>query len=179
MKKRYAFSLATMLLTMPLKEISKSSEYSPKKELGVEEAIPKEFSVSENYEKVIKAIIKQESRGNPRAYNKGSKASGLMQITPIVLKEWNQFHKDEHYSQTDLFNAKINKKIGEWYIHRLFNHYLLHYEIDTTLENLTAAYNWGIGGVVKIKDAKENFDKLPKETQNYITQIKKYLEIAN
>ena len=50
------------------------------------------------------AIAQIESSGNPKAFNKKSKARGLLQITPIALADWNQMNPKQTYSEKDLFD---------------------------------------------------------------------------
>lgn len=110
----------------------------------------------------IKSI---ESSGNIFAYNKSSGARGLYQITPIVLKEYNNFHK-EKYSKQDLFKADVNEKIARWYINKRIPQMLKYYNRDLSIENILISYNAGISYVVSGK-------KLPKETKEYIRKYKK------
>ena len=56
-----------------------------------EEAIPVSMKVD------MDNIYRIESSHNPKAYNSGSKAKGLGQITPIVLKEWNNYHPNDKH----------------------------------------------------------------------------------
>lgn len=105
-----------------------------------------------NWDKLTTAIIQVESGGNPNAYNKSSGAIGLMQIIPNgALAEWNKYNTKfppyapssvdcnnaesvllmEHFQNkyrkldiSDLYNSETNIKVGEWYIQRIFNHYL-------------------------------------------------------
>ena len=111
---------------------------------------------------IIKGI---ESSGNPLAFNKKSKARGLYQITPIVLKEWGNFNPKEVYSEQQLFDADINTRIADWYMNNRIPQMLKAYKLSDTPENRLASYNAGIGYLTKKKP-------LPLETQNY---IKKYL----
>jgi hypothetical protein len=111
------------------------------------------------------SIIKQiESSGNPLAYNKSSHARGLFQITPICLKEYNNFHA-EKYNLSDLFNPIINEKIAKWYIEKRIPQMLKHFGKETSLENILISYNAGISYVVSGKP-------LPLETVNYIKKYK-------
>ncbi len=131
--------------------------------------------VKPNLDKIdYDAIIQIESAGNPRAYNKNSGARGLMQITPIVLKEWNNLHPNEKCSLNDLYNPEINKKIGIWYLeNRIKRIYLPNVGLTGSIENILAAYNWGIGNLEKNGDAVENFNTLPTETREYIGKYNK------
>lgn len=111
----------------------------------------------------IDTIIQIESSGNPNAYNKGSQARGLMQITPICLKEYNSFNRAS-FNLSDLFVPEINIKIGTWYINKRIPQMLRYYKIEDTINNRLIAYNFGIGNL-------KNGVPLPKETRDY---IKKY-----
>jgi soluble lytic murein transglycosylase-like protein len=113
----------------------------------------------------INKIIQIESNGNSLAYNIKSQARGLMQITPIVLKEYNQYNKT-NYKVGDLFNSEINIKIGKWYLEKRIPQMLKYYGKSDTIYNRLISYNAGINYVVKDL-------LLLKETINY---IKKYLE---
>ena len=87
------------------------------------------------------AIIQTESNGDYTA--KGpTNDYGLMQITPIVLKEFN-VNQSHNYGIDDLFRPEINITIGSWYLERLVNHYKLN------LYDALRAYNAGVGNVRK------------------------------
>ena len=117
----------------------------------------------------IEKVISLESSYNPLAYNKRSKARGLMQITPICLKEWNE-RRDlkKQYSLIDLWNPIVNRKIGTWYINVKIPKYLMYYKIEDTIENRLMTYNWGIGNVRKYISGK--ITTIPTETINYIAK---------
>ena len=121
----------------------------------------------------IDRIIRIESGYDNTAYNTKSKARGLMQITPIVLKEWNEFNPKEKYSKNKLFDPEVNIKIGKWYLFpRIANHYLPFYELNKDVPNILTAWDWGIGNLVNLKgNAIENLHRLPKETNNYIKEF--------
>lgn len=104
----------------------------------------------------IDSFIQIESSGNPFAENKRSGARGLMQIVPSVLKEWNHFHPNQKYELDDLFNSRINVKIGTWYLDKIKNHYLPYYGIKPSIENIIIAYNWGIGNLKKTTENRNN-----------------------
>lgn len=109
-------------------------------------------------------IYQIESSNNPKAFNKGSKARGLGQITPIVLKEWNNFHPKETHTSDDLYDSSTNKKIAHWYMNKRIPQMMKRLKIEDTTENRLIAYNAGIGRVGKI---------LPTETANYIKKYNK------
>jgi len=154
----------------------KSAEFSIEERKGnFEEVGTERFGRTMNERPVelnYDAIEQIESSGNPRAYNRNSGARGLRQITPIVLKEWNQLHPNEQYSLEDLFDARINRKIGNWYLEERIPYYLKYYGLEDNVENRLASYNWGIGNVKRIGGIRKNMDMLPRETRNYIEKYK-------
>jgi len=100
-----------------------------------------------------------ESRNNPLAYNKHSGARGIYQITPICLKDYNNYHKVK-YNLDDLFIPKINRIIASWYLEIRIPQMLKHYKKEVNIDNILWAYNAGIGKVIK--------EIKPEETKNYI-----------
>lgn len=109
-------------------------------------------------------IMMIESSGNPLAFNSGSEARGLFQITPICLKEWNNFHPSEKHTKDELFNPIINKKIACWYVKRI-KQMLRYYKKEETVDNILTCYNAGVSYVVHNK-------ALPTETKAYIAKYK-------
>ena len=115
-------------------------------------------------------FIKQiESTGDPDAFNEKSQARGLYQITPIVLKEWNNFFPKKQYKEEDLFKPEINKEIASWYVNDRIPQMLTHFKKPVDLKNVLISYNAGIDYVVSNRT-------LPKETQDY---LKKYDDLSN
>lgn len=106
-----------------------------------------------------------ESSRNINAYNKNSQARGLFQITPIVLKEYNQLNKT-NYGLQSLFNGNINYKIAKWYLECRIPQLLKYYKKEIKVKNIIWAYNAGIGNVIK--------NRLPKETKEYLLKYKKF-----
>ena len=65
-----------------------------------------------NWNKLVEAVIEVESGGNPNAMSKAG-AIGLMQITPIVLEEWNKNSPfKEPFERNDLFAYGFNITVG-------------------------------------------------------------------
>lgn len=111
------------------------------------------------------AIRHIESHGNTLAFNKGSDARGLYQITPICLKEYNNFHPGNRHTLNDLFIPSVNEKIASWYLNIRIPQLLRHFKKEVSVENILTAYNAGIGYVVK--------GIRPKETRNYIAKYER------
>ena len=128
----------------------------------------------------INIIIQIESGGNPNAYNYKTTARGLLQITEICLKDFNEcFHfADKEFINgefvlwidfiklgqkvniEELYEPSKNIIIGSWYMNIRIPQMLRAYKIPDTIDNRLWAYNAGIGNVKKgIK---------PRETKNYI-----------
>ena len=114
----------------------------------------------------IGRIVRIESKGNPLAYNRRSQARGLCQVTPICLKEYNNFHPKEKYTLDDLWNADINKKIAVWYLEVRIPQMLRHFGCEVNVRNIIICYNAGISYVVKHKALKA-------ETANYIIKYER------
>lgn len=109
----------------------------------------------------IDKIISIESAGNAKAFNRHSQARGLCQITPICLKDYNQFHKVK-YSTSDLFTPQINIQIAQWYLNVRIPQMLRHYNRTVSVRNILICYNAGIQKVIS--------GKLPDETRKYISR---------
>jgi soluble lytic murein transglycosylase-like protein len=105
-------------------------------------------------------IAQIESGGNPLAVNKQDGGRGLYQIMPILLKEYNNFHKVKYVSN-DLFNVKINTEIARWYLTKRIPQMLRYYHKEV---NIIICYNAGISYVAYNK-------RIPKITERY---LKKY-----
>ena len=119
-------------------------------------------------------IIQIESGGDPNAVSfAGAKnGRGLMQISEIVLKEYNQVNKT-NITVDSLYNPGFNKEVGTWYLLRIFNRYL---KCNGTTEDILICYNWGYGNWRKWNKAGRQWGKLPTETQNYISKYKRIVD---
>lgn len=136
------------------------------------------------------AIAQIESSNNPKAVGKSGEI-GLYQISPIVLKHFNQSRKrlggddgatfvvDENVQAEDLKDPLVNEYIANWYMNWLFDR-------CWTVKDTIIAWNWGIGnwrewqrkpcvdkeGVSNLwKDG--CFNSLPKVTQDYLKKYEK------
>jgi len=107
-----------------------------------------------------------ESSGNPLAHNKKDDSRGLYQITPICLKEYNNFHLKGQYTMDDLWNASVSTIIADWYINVRIPQMLKHFNAPDTIENRIIAFNAGIYYVAQNKP-------LPKITKDYIKKYNK------
>ncbi len=122
----------------------------------------------------IATVIQIESSGNPNAYNAKSGAIGLMQITPICYKDWEQYQSWKHNNpNVIMFNPEWNKIIGTWYLNTRIPQMLKAFKIKDTVEARLACYNAGIGVYKAYKEGKR---KLPRETINYINKYHKLVD---
>lgn len=114
----------------------------------------------------LEAVKTIESDGDSLAFNGRTKCYGLYQISEVCLKDYNQLNQTVYCPQ-DLFNPQLNEKIAAWYFKKL-NLYLEHYGIPASITTLIAAYNWGIGNVVRWYANGAAYSALPQATQRYI-----------
>ena len=117
---------------------------------------------------LIAVIIMMESSSNPMAFNREENARGLMQITPIVLKDYNKLNH-AHFNEEQLFSPKINQMIGKWYLDVRIPQLLHAKKQPITAVNVLIAWNAGIKHVGK--------KKLPKETKKYLKRYE--LEVGH
>lgn len=125
-----------------------------------------------------------ESTYNPKNYNSGSQAAGLFQITPIVLKEYNERNKSNLQAK-DLYDPVINAQVRNWYINkRLPQFQVMQGQMGDSIKvaRALASYNWGASHVndaikkaqaagINVTDGWKWLDYLPAETRNYVNFI--------
>jgi len=112
----------------------------------------------------LDAIQRIESGDNPLAYNKALGARGLFQITKICLRQYNSVHKNK-IKYDELFNPEKNKAVAKWYFKFLETQ-------CSDVEEILIAYNWGLGNLWGWDG---DYNKLPKETRDYLTKYKRAL----
>ena len=68
-----------------------------------------------DWTRVINAIMQVESGGNAKAHNPNGDCAGILQITPILVKECNQILKQKgsskRYTMNDRYNAEKSKEM--------------------------------------------------------------------
>ena len=87
----------------------------------------------------MNAIIAVESEGSPKAHNPNGDCAGILQITPILVKECNQLLKKEKYKRRytlgDRYNAKKSKE--------MFIYLQEHFNPEATVEKAIKQWNCG------------------------------------
>ena len=73
------------------------------------------------YMNIWDAISMAESHKNCKAYNSRERATGIVQIRPIRLKDYNQ-RTNSHYKLSDCFNIEVSKKIFMYYAEKFKPH---------------------------------------------------------
>jgi hypothetical protein len=67
---------------------------------------------------LVRAVIQQESSGNPSAWNKtggGQGAAGLMQVRAPALSDYNSANGTK-YTMQDLLKPEVGADVGSWYL---------------------------------------------------------------
>jgi hypothetical protein len=111
------------------------------------------------------AMYQTESTWDPFAHNKESDARGLGQITPIVRKEWDNFHPDMKFKDEQYFDPGVNMMVSQWYAGQRIPQMLKAEKLPVNEKNILWAYHDGIGNVVK-----------GYMSDNFKTHLEKYLK---
>ena len=104
-------------------------------------------------------VIEIESNWRESAVNRHSKATGLGQITPIALKDFN-YYNGTSYALCDMKDAQRNMRVSYWFLNDRIPQMLKHYGLPINTKTILWAYNAGIGRVRQ--------GIMPKETIYYI-----------
>lgn len=76
-----------------------------------------------DWSRVIDAIAKVESKGNPKAHNPIGDCAGILQITPGLVKQCNTWLKvkksKKRYTLRDRYSVSKSKEMFEMYQHYL------------------------------------------------------------
>ena len=118
------------------------------------------------------AITKQESNFRVSATS-GAGANGVMQIMPSTAKRVARENKID-FSQMDMSNPEHNMFLGQQYIVDL----LQHQNVENSIIKMLAAYNAGMGTMVKFEKSFYTYDPLlyiesfpAYETRSYIKRV--------
>ena len=76
-----------------------------------------------DWSRIIDAIAKVESKGNPKAHNPIGDCAGILQITPGLVKQCNTWLKvkksKKRYTLRDRYSVSKSKEMFEMYQHYL------------------------------------------------------------
>ena len=151
---------------LPYIPVSKTTEKSHIKDLISK--ISKKHGVDE---KLVNAVIRQESGYNPKAKSSAG-AQGLMQLMPSTAFEISRRYGLGMSSTEDLFNDSFNIKLGNYYYAYLKS------MLEGRDVSSIAAYNGGIGSLwnwrqsINYNDTDEFVEQIPySETQNYVKKV--------
>lgn len=121
----------------------------------------------------VDIIADIESSNNPYAYNNGH--VGLYQISEGVVIDFNDDMEQagiwKGYSLNEMYNPIKAHEVAEWFFNIRIPSYLEIYGIPNTITSKIIAYNWGIGHLRKWFKNGSHWNRLPKETRDY---VKKY-----
>ena len=98
------------------------------------------------WEKIMDAIIQVESGGNPNA--KGGNSLGILQITPIMVKECNDILKDKGLNK----RYKLSDRLSTKKSHEMFILIMNKYNKKGTAKEACRIWNRGIYSK-KVKDS--------------------------
>lgn len=115
-----------------------------------------------DWTKIIDAIIQVESKGDPKAYNPNGDCVGVLQITPILVKECNQIlerrKSNKHYTLNDRYNVKKSKEM-----------FVLIQETHNSEHNVEKAIKcWNCGGFYMKNNGWKNY------SVEYYKKVMKY-----
>ncbi len=139
----------------------------PVKYLDIIQMYSKEFDLDNN---LVLGVINSESGFNEKAESK-SNAIGLMQLKYSTAEEIANKLKIDNFKKEDLFEPKINIRLGCFYLRYLINYY------DGNVKLAICAYNAGLTNVNKwVEDENYIRDgeiiKIPfAETEQYLKNI--------
>lgn len=126
----------------------------------------------------LDVIADIESGSDPMAHNNKSGATGEYQITQVVVDAYNNrtpsITEDtlgNPLALSDMYNPPISEMVANWYLNIKIPRLIWYYSIPDTTTSRLIAYNWGIGHLRHWFKNGAHWNRLPRETRNY---IKKY-----
>jgi hypothetical protein len=111
----------------------------------------------------------QESRFISSARNKRTKATGILQICPDGLTDYNNWN-GTNYELDDMFDVKLNIEVGLWNLKQ--QAYYLRKEPRISYSDCIIAYNTGIGHFKKYKDEwYKGWNPIDNTDYGYLTKV--------
>ena len=114
---------------------------------------------------LVKAVIQQESAGDPNAQSPTG-ASGLMQITQPAVDEVNRIYGTDYTREQMRTDPAANMDVGTKYLAHLMKQY------NGNVEQALAAYNGGPG---HLQQAGGDYRNTKEETRNYVPAVMRHL----
>ena len=93
-------------------------------------------------EAFITRVIWTESEFNPSAFNRRSGATGLFQITPIAVAEYNRFNRP-HLTMNQMWDPYYNEIVGRWLLEYYYERIIAN-GLTPTPDLLYVTFNAGI-----------------------------------
>jgi soluble lytic murein transglycosylase-like protein len=124
-------------------------------------------------QELLAALIRVESSNNPKAHCRSTGARGLTQITPAAWRDLVANYPYKYRKLTyrrDIYRPDVAREAGKDYL-KLLKRYLRAKRIPVTLDNMLAAYNWGINNLNRF-----GLKRAPRQTRRFIAKIKSILE---
>ena len=115
-----------------------------------------------DWSKIMNAIIQVESRGNAKAHNANGDCIGILQITPILVKQCNIWLKNQKSSKR--YTLKDRYDVGK--SKEMFIMIQEHYNPSHNVEKAIRLWNGGCG-----------YSKA--KTENYYQKVMKYYNGGN
>ena len=93
----------------------------------------------------MRALALCESSNDPKAYNKKTKATGLYQITPICLKDYNRFAPNgKRYVLKEMFEPAKAEVVARWYLSERLTNMIGWMGLPVTTQRILWAWHAGI-----------------------------------
>lgn len=84
-------------------------------------------------DKVMTAIIQVESQGNPRAFNKNGNCAGILQITPVLVRQCNIWLKQKKSKKRYSLQDRFNKEKSVEMFHMIQDYYNPKHDIEKAI----------------------------------------------
>lgn len=125
------------------------AEVIPREKEVVEVVKVEKYKVDKH--KLAEAFAYVESKNNPKAVNKNTKATGVLQIMPVMIEEANRLAGYKKYKLSD----RTNKKKSFELFHFIMQHKNPEYDIAL------ACYIWNPNGKIKYaRDIEKKYKEL-------------------
>lgn len=108
--------------------------------LGEEETTNENKTFNDEWNDMLKAIIHVESRGNEKAISKNNKHWGILQISPIIVKDCNRILGTNKYKNAD----RLNKEKSIEMFHVIQNYYNPEKNIEKAIRLWNGGSNYSI-----------------------------------